>query len=139
MFDNIGGKIKVLAIVGCWIGIISSIISGIAMMVEDEDLVFLGFLVMAIGSLVSWTSSFVLYGFGELIENSEATNSNTYEIRRLLMRIAPEEKKEPVKSYLSSTPTSTVNKTSYGSWVCKKCGTSNDANAIFCKDCGTYK
>ena len=29
MFDNIGGKLKKLAIFECWIGIISSVISGI--------------------------------------------------------------------------------------------------------------
>ena len=30
-------------------------------------------------------------------------------------------------------------KTSSGGWVCKKCGTKNNWNALFCGDCGTYK
>jgi len=36
MFDNIGSKIKTLARVICWIGIIVSIISGCVLMVQNE-------------------------------------------------------------------------------------------------------
>jgi len=71
MFDNIGGKIKSLAQVMCWIGIIGSVISGFVMIGTNEDLAFLGFVVMVVGSLVSWVSSFTLYGFGQLIENTD--------------------------------------------------------------------
>lgn len=71
MFDNIGGKIKTLAQVVTWIGIISSVISGIALMSIDEDMIFVGLMVMIFGSLMSWVSSFVLYGFGQLVENSD--------------------------------------------------------------------
>lgn len=71
MFDNIGGKIKSLAQVVCWIGIVCSVLYGIILIVADEDLAFLGFVVMVIGSLVSWVSSFTLYGFGQLVENTD--------------------------------------------------------------------
>lgn len=37
----------------------------------------------------------------------------------------------PVDTDVSSAPE--------GSWVCKKCGTTNSPNALYCKDCGTYK
>ncbi len=71
MFDNIGNKIKILAEVICWIGIIGSIILGIVMMEFDESLIIAGLLVVPIGFLVSWISSFLLYGFGQLIENTD--------------------------------------------------------------------
>ncbi len=71
MFDNIGGKIKTLAQVVTWIGIIGSVIGGMSMMSINDDLIFLGLLIMIIGSLVSWVSSFVLYGFGQLIEYTD--------------------------------------------------------------------
>lgn len=71
MFDNIGSKIKTLAQVICWIGIIASIIIGFVLMVQDEDTVFIGILTMILGSLGSWTGSFITYGFGQLIENSD--------------------------------------------------------------------
>ena len=68
MFTNIGGKIKTTAAVCCWIVIIAFVISGIAMMAND--MVAEGLIVIVAGSLSGWISSFVLYGFGELIENS---------------------------------------------------------------------
>lgn len=70
MFDNVGSKIKALASFFCWGGIIASIIGGIILIGLDEDLIFAGFAVIVIGSLLSWISSFVLYGFGELVVNS---------------------------------------------------------------------
>jgi len=71
VFDNIGGKIKTLAQVVCCIGIVCSVFVGIVMAVNGEDLAFSGFMIMVIGSLVSWVSSFTLYGFGQLIENTD--------------------------------------------------------------------
>ena len=71
MFDNIGGKIKTLAQVITWIGILASIISGIAIMTIDDEMIFVGLMVMIFGALSSWVSSFVLYGFGQLVENSD--------------------------------------------------------------------
>lgn len=70
MFDNVGSKIKALASFFCWGGIIASIIGGIILIGLDEDLIFAGIAVIVIGSLLSWISSFVLYGFGELVANS---------------------------------------------------------------------
>ena len=76
MFDNIGGKIKSLAQVVFWIGIICSVISGFVMIGTNEDLIFLGLVIIIIGSLVSWVSSFTLYGFGQLIENTDQLVQN---------------------------------------------------------------
>ena len=71
MFGNIGGKIKALAQVITWIGIIGSVIGGISVIAISEYLMLTGLLIMIIGSLISWVSSFVLYGFGHLIENTD--------------------------------------------------------------------
>ncbi len=70
MYSNVSGKIKVLAKVMAWIGIIVCVIFGFVMLVSMEDMALFGFLIMTVGSLLSWLSSLVLYGFGELIENS---------------------------------------------------------------------
>lgn len=75
MFDNIGSKIKGLARVITWIGIVASVIAGIAQMSMSHfsgGLVFSGILTMVLGSLLAWVSSFIVYGFGELVENSAA-------------------------------------------------------------------
>ena len=72
MFDNIGSKIKTLAKVVCWIGIIGSIIAGIAMIATMGSVgVLSGLLTIVLGTLLSWVGSFVLYGFGEMVENSD--------------------------------------------------------------------
>ena len=70
MFDNIGGKIKTLASVIAWMGIIISIITGITLMATAEELVLIGIIIAILGSFFSWIGSFLLYGFGELVENS---------------------------------------------------------------------
>ena len=36
-----------------------------------ESSIFVGFLFMLLGSLLAYVSSFALYGFGQLIENSD--------------------------------------------------------------------
>ena len=75
MFDNIGGKIKGLASFLTWIGIIASVITGIIFIADDAG--GMGFLLIILGPLASWLSSLLLYGFGELIENTSIIAQNT--------------------------------------------------------------
>ena len=75
MFNNIGGKIKTLAKVLTVIGMILSIIWGI---VETEFSVETGFAIIALGCLFSWVGSFLLYGFGELIDNTKEIANNMF-------------------------------------------------------------
>lgn len=70
MFNDIGNKIKKLASAVAWMGIIASIIIGIVLMVTDEELILLGLIIAIAGSISSWVGSFVLFGFGELVDNS---------------------------------------------------------------------
>ena len=71
MFDNIGSKIKSLAKIVCWAGIILTGIIGFVMLVSGEDVVSpVGLVVMIVGPLSSWIGSFFVYGFGELIEKT---------------------------------------------------------------------
>ena len=70
MFNNVGGKIKAVAKVTAWIGIAICVIYGFVMLVSMEDMALIGLLIMTVGSLASWISALVLYGFGELVENS---------------------------------------------------------------------
>lgn len=83
MFDNIGDKIKVLAKISTILGIVIFVIYGIVLMVEG--LIFVGFLVMVLGSVLSWIGSFTLYGFGEIINQLEYSNSNSQRIYDLLI------------------------------------------------------
>lgn len=69
MFNKIGEKIKILAIVICIVGIIASLFVGMLFIADNEFL--LGITTIVVGVLASWVSVFVLYGFGQLVENSE--------------------------------------------------------------------
>ena len=68
MFSNIGGKIKMTAKVSCLLLMALCVISGIALMAVGA--VLAGIITAAAGALVAWVGSFVLYGFGEMVENS---------------------------------------------------------------------
>lgn len=69
MFTNIGKKIKMLAKIICWVGIIVSAIWGLIFMLDSYSF-FAGLFVAAVGALSSWVGSFLLYGFGELIDKT---------------------------------------------------------------------
>ena len=78
MFTNIGGKIKLLAKILCWIGIISSIITALVMFILDGAFnmdgvyVGIGFAVLVVGCLGAWVSSWLAYSWGETVENVQA-------------------------------------------------------------------
>ena len=70
-YDNIGGKIKGWAKWIFAIEAIAAVIAGIVIMVENEGAILVGLLVIIFGPIVAWVSSWLLYGFGQLIENSD--------------------------------------------------------------------
>ena len=70
-FENIGHKIKTLALVCCWIEILINVIIGILIMFGGIGGLLIGVAVIIIGSLFSIISSYGLYAFGTLVENSE--------------------------------------------------------------------
>ena len=51
MFDNIGGKIKTLASIIAWLGIIVSVIIGIILMISAEEFGFAGLIIVIVGSI----------------------------------------------------------------------------------------
>ena len=81
MFDNIGEKIKTLAKVCTAIGIILSIISGIALMVLSN--VWIGLLCIVGGCVFSWIGSFLVYGFGEIIVKLNKISNNLQDQKKL--------------------------------------------------------
>lgn len=142
MFDNIGGKIKGLASFICWVGIIACVIIGIVMIVSatsgyrtDSEMVFLGIVTMIVGSLLSWVGSFVLYGFGELVENSaELVYMKDQEM------MAAKRKEEAEKGNKNPAMHSgTSSRVSYSNfWTCPRCGKQNPPSTSTCL-CGGEK
>ena len=81
MFNDIGKKLKGLALTMCILGIIASIAVGVVLIIigiEEESIIWLfGIILIIFGSIASWISSWLLYGFGELIDKTCAIELNT--------------------------------------------------------------
>ena len=119
MFDNIGRKIKSLASILCWIGIIAWIICGICIVLINKRLIAVGFLVMLLGPITSWLASFLLYGFGELIDKTDEIAKNT---AAYLPRPKASAQSEEARVRQKK--------------VCTGCGNEIEPDAKFCVVCG---
>ena len=71
MFNNIGKKIKALAALVTLGGIIASVVGGVSLMLSDSDYIVLGVAIIIAGSFVSWLGSIMVYGYGQLIDNTD--------------------------------------------------------------------
>ena len=163
MFKNIGRKIKGLAIVLCWICIVASIIFGIIILVGAGNLrisrqkgitILSGIGVALGGSLISWVGSFFLYGFGQLVENSDKLSHSTEELIRLNGRHItslkdieakiqkkekPETKEEEPARTKQEEETVDYDTPKEGDWICPNCGQRNRSYVATCIDCLTSR
>ncbi len=84
MFNNCGEKIKNVAKILCWVGVIASIILSRVMFMKAEDSYLtedlfqcLGWLFSIAGPIISLINGLLMYGFGELIENTASSDTYT--------------------------------------------------------------
>ena len=127
MFDNIGGKIKTVASTLTVLGIILSILAGLITLLDGE---ISGLFVMIFGSLFSWLGSFLLYGFGQLVENSD-------KLVALLDPSVQETSHETAPSLGQSSMD--VPQNPPADWVCFACGYTNFHRVKTCQSCGITK
>ena len=72
MFENVGEKIKLIAKIILGVEVTISIIAGIALLcIESTFFVGIGLALIFLGPPISAVFSLILYGFGELVDNSE--------------------------------------------------------------------
>ncbi|MBE6917110.1 MAG: hypothetical protein E7470_04295 [Ruminococcaceae bacterium] len=67
MYEWVGTKIKSLTKIICGIGIAVSVIGGVVLIFTANFLT--GIIVAVVGALSSWISGFMLYGYGEIVDN----------------------------------------------------------------------
>ena len=132
MFNNIGKKVKIMAQVICFIGIVAWIIVGISYCLHWRAF-FTGILVAILGSFLSWLSSLALYAIGHIAENTEAilrklNNKSTFrtEVSETLTADIPK-----ATQYKKADAEKTQ---SVGSWWCT-CGAINKDSASSCSVC----
>ena len=101
MFTKIGKKIKTVATVLFYVLAVSSVIGAFYVIfnfgkiVGTGNAILLGVLIALLGCLVAWLSSITLYGYGELVDNSEI-------IKDILTGGEPPRREEKKASPLSS-------------------------------------
>lgn len=68
MFDNVGGKIKGVAMATFILELAAFVILGLLILAQEN---LYGLLFLLLGPVIAWLSVLLLYGFGQLIENSD--------------------------------------------------------------------
>ena len=162
MFRNIGRKIKKLALVLFWIslviGVLGSLITGIVMIATagrwSPGMVFAGIGIIIFGSgitfLFSWIGSFFMYGYGQLIDDTEINRKTNQELlKRMGGSVRGSDPMNGIPQYENSyaAPTSysapePIQPVSYAApaqdkpWYCPRCGAKN-TDGKFCYRCGT--
>lgn len=164
LYENIGGKIKQLAKWTFVTEAVISVIAGFAMLFEGEVVEpFVALLVIVLGPIIAFVSTWLLYGFGEIIDKLTSIEMNTRS--RSIESVQPNQNSERnahiAKSQAVIEPKSTerqpVETTSKpfaeqkpkvklepisqaeidaGYWQCE-CGTKN--KTIMCMNCGNSK
>ena len=84
MFANIGEKIESVATFSTIIGIIIGVIIFVVMLFMGSFL--LGLVIGGMVALISWVSSFLLYGFGALISSSQNTERLLIEVLKVIKK-----------------------------------------------------
>lgn len=156
MFENIGAKIKALAVGIMVIGIILYILIGIIVMFigigeEEGGMILIGFLIMALGTLIAWISSWFLYGYGELIDKvskMEAKLPNMEQNYQIWSSAAASPQGNP-NMPIPKKASQTMNlheiarkmdlEVKEEKWICPKCGSKNNVGKMQCSSCGYYK
>ena len=122
MFTDIGRKIKGYAKAVCLVGVILSVILGISTIVggakllehsvtEDQGITAIvsGCLTIVGGALASWVGSFLLYGFGELIDRAVSIDKKLSGIYSSCRKPAYQATSEAKERGLTETLQSTEN------------------------------
>lgn len=153
MFTNIAGKLKGLAVVQTIIFIAFGIIiwtlpyqtGGFVPKSEAGLFVIIGIIIM----LAGWIGQWLLYAFGQLVENTDQINRNLAALLAMQMKQAssgaaaktsggPESHRNNASA---TTPKSNYyrdfskfDNSSIG-WVCEYCGSKNSSDSTKCKIC----
>ena len=111
MFENIGEKLKTTAAVWLWGGIILSFVFGLLLQFP---------IAILLGCLFFLVSSWVIYGIGQVVEN---TNQTVEMLRSIAGAVDA-----PVAEVIDPAP-----------WKCHACGTFSPARELRCIQCDTPK
>ncbi|MBQ1847430.1 MAG: hypothetical protein II135_05435 [Clostridia bacterium] len=151
--NDIGSKIKITASILFVLEIIGSIIAAIVCF--SDSLAGIGCALLFGGPLAAWLIFIMVYGFGQLVENSDQLVENSYEMKRKLSaeNSEPNESEENDTSQNGKYPTvkhkedgiirSVEDEVVYTEFECPKCKTKmtfpldyiKQDPAVICPEC----
>ena len=140
MFDNIGGKLKKLAVILFVIGVIASLVCAIvygrtvkvySYHTETTFNFWLFLLILVGGCIASYVEVMALYAFGQLVENSDTRT-------QLALDAAKERENEKWESNTTPSYGASARKpvTNAPKKDCPYCGARNNLNNKTCFACG---
>ena len=158
MFNNIGRKIKGLARVIFWITLVLWALASLGGMIAMIATVgrynggmvvlaiFAFFVSVGIGFLVSWIGSFFMFGYGQLIDDTEINRKTNQQILLKLNGnggdafvpkaeapfVPQAQPYAPAADFVPEAPAAEPMKVQY----CKDCGAKNEGEGAFCYRCG---
>jgi hypothetical protein len=165
LYANIGKKIQNLAMWCFVIEALGACVTGIVLIIEESFLV--GFLTILLGPILAWVSTWVLYGFGQMVDDLAATRYEMnwlHIISRDLSSLNTQQKNDSAEK--KSAPISKAemeklvsaldipeqectdksdckvdapNQEADGYWICGKCKTKNLDTRNDCWSCGNKK
>ncbi len=148
MFNNIGSKLKALAMAVCALGMLASLIFAISLWIQNNSVqgtIFTGIVVLVLGCLASWIGSFFTYGFGELIENTDEIKRKLYDPKNSPAHSVPvieQEEKVNGQVITSYKTVEEINREKKildeGGWKCPVCKRINHSYVSTCT-CGKNK
>ena len=132
LFEDIGSKLKVTALVLFALGMIAAIICAIVILVTLEEKGFWMALVcgVSIGG-VSWITSIVMYGLGEIVHHLEDISAYTGKMEKNVVTTVNTNSK-PVTATSGAKGINMGN----GMIMCSKCGKYQFADRDTCNQCG---
>ena len=133
MYKNIGHKIKNLAQVIFVLEALATVIWGLSIASSDNGRAPFGLFIAIAGPLVSFISSWFVYGFGEIIETLQKIRENT------MPRTGQKKKKgrtdEDTLEELPQDSSDTDTENQIPQVTCPHCGTRHDFDYPKCPKC----
>ena len=153
MFNNPGDKIKGLAVANFIVDCLAAVIGGIVLISNDYG--WVGFVTIVGGLFIAYVTALLLYGFGELIENSSylKTKEKEPEILPNFNRSVTQPSATPQpkavtppqpstasdakkESVVPEGPVTPIVSSTDGNVICPNCGCSQVSNRKVCWRCG---
>ena len=81
MFSNVGGKLKVIALISFFATWVAGVVGGLLIVINGgAQMATLGLLIILLSVLPAYLLSLPLYAFGQLVQNSDDINYRVYEM-----------------------------------------------------------